>query len=81
MATRVPKETYEAHRETWAYQISGLRRDIEDLQKEFDDYVRDQRDKADKAERARQGVRQWMIAAIVIPLLAVVVNIVLVLAK
>lgn len=81
VAARLPRETYEAHRESLVYQFKGLRRDIETLQKEFDDYVKDQKEKAKEAEKARQGVRQWTIAAIVIPLLAVAANVVLFLAK
>lgn len=81
VATRVPRETYDAHRESLAYQLNNIRRDVEDLQKELDDYIKDQKEKAEKAAKERQGVRQWMIAAVAIPILVTLVNVVLVLAK
>lgn len=68
VAARVLRETYDAHRESWAYQLADLRRDHDELKLQLAE-----------ANRNRQGMRQWVIASIVIPLLLTLVNVALVL--
>ncbi|NUQ88914.1 MAG: hypothetical protein HOQ43_10680 [Glycomyces artemisiae] len=68
VAARVSRDVYDAHREALAYQLADLRRDHDDLKTSLAE-----------ANRSRQGMRQWVIASIVIPLLLTLVNVALVL--